>query len=115
MNQSKSCVSSPCVETEPSRYINPRQLLHGVPVVEAFLFGLGQRLAQVAAFVEVFREAAFGASEANEVIDFVHLRFDVEILFLGRIVLKAEAKEKLWATTILRIRICHVALDVVLI
>ena len=64
---------------------NPRQLLQGAPVFEAFLFGFEQRLARVAVFVEVFGETSFGARKADEVIDFVRLRFDVEILFLGGI------------------------------
>ena len=70
---------------------NPRQFLQRAPVVEALLFGFDQRLTRVAVFVEVFREAAFGAREANEVIDLVRLRLDEEIRFLGRIALEAEA------------------------
>ena len=50
------------------------------------------RFARVAVFLEVFREAAFGAREADEVIDFVRLGFDVEIRFLARIALEAEAR-----------------------
>ena len=42
-----------------------------------------QRFARVTVFVEVFGKAAFRAREADEVIDLVRLRFDVEILFLG--------------------------------
>ena len=38
-----------------------------------------------------------GAREADEVIDFVCLRFDEEILFLGRIALEAEALRDLVA------------------
>ena len=68
-----------------------------MPVVEAFLFRLDQRLARVAVFVEVFRKATFGAREANEVIDFVRLRFDEEILFLGWIALEAQALRDLLA------------------
>jgi hypothetical protein len=49
-------------------------------VSEAFLFGFDQRLARVAVFVEVFREATFGAREADEVIALVRLGFDEEIL-----------------------------------
>ena len=56
-----------------------------MPVVEAFLFGADQRFAWVAVLVKVLREAAFGAGETDEVIDFVRLRFDEEILFLRRI------------------------------
>jgi len=63
--------------------------LQHAPVFEAFLLGLEQRLARVAVFVEVFGEAAFGARETDEVIDFVRLRFDEEIRFLGRIALEA--------------------------
>ena len=68
-----------------------------MPVVEAFLFGFDQRLARVAVLVEVFREAALGAGEADEVIDLVRLRFDEEIRLLGRIALKAEALRDLVA------------------
>ena len=70
---------------------DPRQLLQGAPVVEAFLFGAEQRFAWVAVLVEVLREAAFRFGEADEVIDFVRLGFDEEIRFLGRIALEAEA------------------------
>ena len=70
---------------------NPRQLLQYVPVVETFLFGFDQRFARVAVFVEVFRETAFGAGETDEVIDFVRLRLDEEIRFLGRIALETQA------------------------
>ena len=49
--------------------------------------GFEQRLARVAVFVEVFGETAFGSCETDEVIDFVRLRFDEEIQFLGRIAL----------------------------
>ena len=76
---------------------NPRQLLQGAPVVEAFLFGFDQRLAWVAVLVEVFREAAFRAREADEVIDLVRLRLDEEVRFLGRITLEAEALRDLVA------------------
>ena len=68
-----------------------RQLLQGTPVVEAFLFGEEHRWARVAVFVEVFGETALGAGETDEVIDFVRLRFDEEIRFLGGIALEAEA------------------------
>ena len=54
------------------------------------MFGFEQRLARIAVFVEVFGEAAFGLGEADEVIDFVRLRFDEEIRFLGWIALEAE-------------------------
>jgi hypothetical protein len=47
--------------TPPQSSNNPRQILQGAPVVEALLFGFDQRLARAAVFVEVFREAAFGA------------------------------------------------------
>ena len=65
-----------------------------MPVVEAFLFGFDQRLARVAVFVEVFGEAALRAGEADEVIDFVRLRFDEEIRFLGRIALETRSSKK---------------------
>ena len=54
-----------------------------MPVVETFLFGEEHRLARVAVLVEVFREAAFGAREADEVIDFAGFRFDEEIMLSG--------------------------------
>jgi hypothetical protein len=47
--------------------------------------------ARVAILVEALREPAFGAGEANEVIYFVRLGFDREILFLDWIALEAEA------------------------
>jgi len=42
---------------------NPRQLVQRAPVFKALLFGFEQRLARVAVFVEVFREAASTARE----------------------------------------------------
>ena len=72
------------MRTQPQLSNNPRQFLQGAPVFEALLLCLEQRLARVAVFVEVFRETAFGAGEADEVIDFAGLRFDEEIRFLGR-------------------------------
>jgi hypothetical protein len=76
----------------------PRQLLQGAPVVEAFLFRADQRLARAAVLVcSCVREnaadfsRAFGAREADEVIDFIRLRIDEEIRFLGRIALEAQA------------------------
>ena len=62
-----------------------------MPVVEAFLLGFDQRFAWVAVLVEVFGETAFGAGEADEVINLVRLGFDEEIRFFGGIALEAEA------------------------
>jgi len=77
---------------------NPRQLLQHAPVVETFLLGFKQRLAWVAVFVcSCVREnaadfsPAFGAREADEVIDLVRFGFDEEIRFPGWIALEAEA------------------------
>ena len=78
--------------SRPLRQLNnPRQFLQRAPVVKAFLFGANQGFARVPILVEVLREAAYSAREADEVIDFVRLRFDEEIRFLGRIALEAEA------------------------
>ena len=60
--------------------LEPRQRRQRAPVVEAFLPGAEQRSARVAVFVEMFREAASGAREAEEVIDLAGLRVDEENL-----------------------------------
>src|SRR5262245_57497234 len=62
-----------------------------MPVLEAILLGVQERLRRIAVLVEMLGEAAFAAGEVDEVYFFIRLGVLVPIILHGRIALQRQA------------------------